>query len=984
VSRHRTALTTLCAAAFILAATSGLAAGRYDAKLRFRALRTSHFTIYYHQGEARMAARLAAIAETVRDDLARRTGLEAPPHTHVVLVDQSDIANGWSTPVPYNLIEIAAIPPPPSSFLGHHDDWLRIVFAHEYAHVHHLDRVGGVMKGARWVLGRNAATFPNLFLPQWQVEGMATWAESALTGLGRVHAADVAGVVAAASASGSASIDRAGGGLVAWPSGNTPYFLGGAFDQALAERASPQALGDLSRETARRLPFFGGGAYRKVAGESAGALWKEIFVAPPPPAAAPASEVRRLTFDGFAVSGPRLVRRRASAAAESETVYYSSQGPHRFPDIRMVGLSGGAAAHVESRFDGQAVASDGRWLYFDQLEFDGPTAIVSDLYARDLESGRVERLSRGERLSDADIDASGTRLIAVRTRDGVKQLTIRRVQRSAGGAPALANAPERVVGSPGCQYASPRWSPDAMLVAAVRQCTGSLPAIVEVAADGGTERVIASGGRNVTPAWSPGGRYVLFVSDREGGRFKLFALDRTVSAVPAAPELVLDAPGGVMWPDITRDGKTVVFTSLTEAGYDVFAAPLPQGADRFAGRQPGSAPPAGAAETPPPVQDGRQAPDPDVDAPESGAYSPWKTLLPRAWSPLLTVNGDDVEVGASTGASDVLGYHEYTAAATWNVSGKEADIAFDGPPVSGSVSYAYNRWRPSLLLSAWSSIDTVALSTGGGAVTQLAHERSQGLFAGVLVPWRRVRLAESWLAGVDVDERRLPEATGIQDRSRNAVRAGWALNSSREYGYSISHEDGLWMAVNLERVTPGLGADANAFTLTGDWRGYVPGFRRHHVAAMRLGAASSTGDAGMTRSFSLGGSGLSAAPFAMGQRVVGLLRGLPQDGRFGPAVLIANLDYRFPLARVERGIRTWPVFLRDVHGAVFADAGSAGSALDALPAAVVSIGGELAARIMLGYNWNLNLAAGAAWVRDPSRPDQAGRAAAFVRTGYAF
>ena len=983
MTRLRSALTAMCSAAFIVAATSSFAAGRYDAKLRFRVLRTSHFTIYYHQGEAPMAARLAAIAESVRDDLARRTGLDAPPHAHVVLVDQSDIANGWSTPVPYNLIEIAAIPPPPSSFLGHHDDWLRIVFTHEYAHVLHLDRVGGVMRGVRWVLGRSPATFPNLFLPQWQVEGLATWAESAVTGFGRVHAADVAGVVAAMSAPGSASIDRAGGGLVAWPSGHTPYFLGGDFDQALAERYSPQALGDLSRETARRLPFLGGGAYREVVGESAGALWKKIFSAPPPPAVAPAAEVRRLTFDGFAVSGPRVVSRRSTAGAESEAVYYSSQGPHRFPDIRMVGLTGGAAAHVVSRFDGQAVASDGRWLYFDQLEFDGPVAIVSDLYARDLESGRVVRLSHGERLSDADVDASGTRLIAVRTRDGVKQLTVWRLQRAAGGAPALASAPERVVGSPRCHYASPRWSPDAVLAAAVRQCVGSLPEIVEIAAADGTERVIASGGRNVTPTWLPGGRAVLFASDREDGRFKLFTLDRTDEAGPAAaPALVLDAPGGAMWPDVTGDGKTVVFASLTDGGYDVFAAPLPQGAGRLARPQPGPALPADPPEPSPPVQD--RGPAPDADAPISSAYSPWRTLLPRAWSPLLTVNGGDVDIGATTGASDVLGYHEYSASAMWRVSGQEADIAFDAPPVSWSVSYAYHRWRPSLLLSAWHTVETVAVSAGGSSVTQLAQERSQGLFAGVLVPWRRVRLAQSWLAGVDVDERRLPASAGVQDRSRNAVRAGWALSSSREYGYSISREDGLWMAVNLERVTPGLGADANAFSLAGDWRVYAPGFGQHHVAALRVGAASSTGDAGMTRSFSLGGSGLSSAPFAMGQRAVGLLRGLPQDERFGSAVLVANLDYRFPLSRVERGIRTWPVFLRDIHGALFADVGSAGRAMDALPAAAFSMGGELAARITLGYSWNLSLAAGAAWVRDPSRPGQRDRFAAFVRTGYAF
>ena len=211
------------------------------------------------------------------------------------------------------------------------------------------------------------------------------------------------------------------------------------------------------------------------------------------------------------------------------------------------------------------------------------------------------------------------------------------------------------------------------------------------------------------------------------------------------------------------------------------------------------------------------------------------------------MNGDDVGVGATTGASDALGYHEYTASVLWRASSQAADIGLDGPPVNWNVSYAYNRRRPSLLLSAWSAVDTVAISYAGSPEILHAEERSQGLFGGVLVPWRRVRLAQSVLGGVDIDQRHLPDAAGVADRSRNGARAGWALNSSRQYGYSISSEDGVWMAFNAEQVTTGLGADGDAFTITGDWRGYVRGVGRHHVAAVRLAAASSTGDAGMTR-----------------------------------------------------------------------------------------------------------------------------------------
>jgi hypothetical protein len=73
-----------------------------------------------------------------------------------------------------------------------------------------------------------------------------------------------------------------------------------------------------------------------------------------------------------------------------------------------------------------------------------------------------------------------------------------------------------------------------------------------------------------------------------------------------------------------------------------------------------------------------------------------------------------------------------------------------------------------------------------------------------------------------------------------------------------------------------------------------------------------------------------------------------------------------------------------VHAALFTDVGSAGPALRALPAPAFSVGAELASDLTLGYSWGLTLVAGAAWTHDPGRPDGPGRAAVFVRTGYAF
>src|SRR5437588_11532752 len=70
------------------------AAALFDPAYRFKVLPTEHFIIYFHQGEDRLASRLASIAEETWTALQRPLGTKPPPLTHVVLVDPTGLANG--------------------------------------------------------------------------------------------------------------------------------------------------------------------------------------------------------------------------------------------------------------------------------------------------------------------------------------------------------------------------------------------------------------------------------------------------------------------------------------------------------------------------------------------------------------------------------------------------------------------------------------------------------------------------------------------------------------------------------------------------------------------------------------------------------------------------------------------------------------------------------------------------------------------------
>ena len=294
----------------ILAPSLASASGRYDPRLRFQTISTTRFDIHYHQGEEPQARRLARLAEIVAAELDATLGRPSG-RVQVILVDQSDLSNGWATPLPFNTIEIAVASPAGSSLIGNTDDWLRLVFVHEYTHVVHLSRGRGWIGGLRRVFGRMPLLYPNLYLPLWQIEGIAVHEESALTGQGRVPDRNFRAIADVASAeSRFEPIDRANGGLVDWPSGQAQYVYGAYFHEFLVARYGEASLRQLTDSTAGRVPYFGSRAFKKIFKRSLGDLWREFEAASREPVAAASAKVKRLTEDGFGVAGPRLAARR--------------------------------------------------------------------------------------------------------------------------------------------------------------------------------------------------------------------------------------------------------------------------------------------------------------------------------------------------------------------------------------------------------------------------------------------------------------------------------------------------------------------------------------------------------------------------------------------------------------------------------------------------------------------------------------------------
>ncbi len=296
----------------------------------------------------------------------------------------------------------------------------------------------------------------------------------------------------------------------------------------------------------------------------------------------------------------------------------------------------------------------------------------------------------------------------------------------------------------------------------------------------GASRVVASSssGRVMTPAWMPDGSRLLFAADfpsrsaeaSSPRSFQIYSVDLATGRF----HQVTAVPGGASSPDVSPDGATLAFVSARSGGYDFFVAPI----DTRRWLDVLLDDPAAPAATP-----GESAPLVDV---KDRRYSPWRTLLPRSWTPLADTENGDFRLGLGLAGSDVIGRHAYAVSALWRTAPDHGAPVPAGRP-DWSASYSYDRWRPAFFLSASDQTSLLQLAPAEGRPARQAALREQDATAGVAVPIRKVRHTQvfqaAFNAGIDT--------LSAQGSSFATNQAGGAKRVGVQHGEGIRLVDQL-------------------------------------------------------------------------------------------------------------------------------------------------------------------------------------------------
>jgi len=791
--------------------------------------------------------------------------------------------------------------------------------------------------------------FPNLYAPDWLIEGLAVYYESRTTGRGREGEAYHDAVVGAQDAErGALPIDAAVGSGPRWPDGYRPYAFGSRFFEWVTSVWGDSAVPRLVRETARRpVPYLWlSGALRPVAGVSlaqAWTRWQGALVA-----AAPGEADRRSGSGAVLLRGLREAVSPRVSPDGREILLADDRGKD---PVHLAVLERGSGRVRElSRLNGAPgvawAATPG--FVVSELDLTDPYTVRSDLWTVGAD-GAERRLTSGARLRDPDVAPDGA-IVATELGDGTSELVVR-------DSALRALTPRE----PGVDWAQARFSPDGRTIAAVRQRDG-WPQVVLLDRSGRLLRQVTDDTALCrTPAFSPDGAWLLWSSDRSG-RAQLYAT-RTGD------------PGGRLW-QVTREpfgayapapaSDSVFYLAYHSDGFGLAAVAFDptEWVAIAAPQEPGP------RERPRRAAAAAAAPVPGVVS--EHAYRAFPSLLPRYWLPVGQTGGGAGSVGLLTSGQDVLGRHIYgmtasvgtgLAAGTW----------------TASAGYVYTRLVPWLVEASYSRSQ---LLVDTAAATPLACCRTDETGSFSLV-WRhaRWRMQLAALAGAEYER--------IGALRRAGPVASFTAAHYTQPDFAISPQDGWTLSATArERWRTDAALEYHEARLgIAAYRSLPFGGFAHAVLAVRGSAGVLAGTERVV--YGVGGIPESSLQLAPGLVLGGSVRTFPvrgygADALLGRTAASASVELRLPLALVGRGLGLLPIYLDRMSLTLFADAGAAWlprGFTTQLPLhdAIGGVGAELVSDLGAVYGTPLRLRLGVA------RPPRTGAAATwYVAFGPSF
>jgi hypothetical protein len=928
---------------------------------------SAHFRIHHRSAQRTQAEAVARAAERAWPRVTQALAWEPKSRIDVVLFSELDIANGFTTPLPFNLIGVFLTPPDEGQLLDN-SAWLDLLLVHELTHAVHLDKMRGAPRVLQAIFGRIVWFVPNLFSPGWVTEGLATWEESgreqAGQGRGRLKGPYFEAWLRAERKRGFLSLRELNADGRALPL-SKQYLYGAYFFEFLHRRYGPDKAQQMVEQYsgnigfAPRLHSMPWGATGKMMDE----LWVEFLADLNEQVAVRAAPIERVPeVTGRRVLGPLFELPTLAALPDGSVLAVVDDGL-KAPRIERLRRSAAGEVTREKvtevlRDARLEVAADGSVLVM-QPDICRSYYLGYDVYR--LQGSSLKQLTRCAHLRRA-VQLGATRS----DRGGVLATTAPTGELVAiqldGGRTRIVRLKPEAANKPTVLFAPPEGTDviDIALAADGR----TLHAVTKREADWRVvEFDLAAGAPGATPVLRLAHNAPI-ANLRHGPQgLEMLAVDAGV------PNLWRLTTSG-QWQRLTHSHTAVTahagsapdgslaMAVVSPQGYELrwmdSTAPLQVRAASLAAPAPGTTAAAAAAPAAAPTS------DPAATHTELGAerpYAAWRTLYPRSWFPAITSDRGLTAYGASTSGADAVGWHVYTAYLQYETSQREW---------LGGLEYI---WRGMHGVALERKLVAQAWTGGSGDEETTLYDRELQAQWLTLFPVPGLnslahRVSVGIGAAVDRIERVTVAGGGVARRQDERIAALLADYDSRGSNwYADGANRGLKLTLRGESYKPfesnraDAAPDYDGLVVRVDAKAYLgigPG-----VLALRLTEARARD---RTRPFQLGGATEAGRGigFALNNREIAL-RGYKGDEPqlLGQQARLATIEWRMPIVDIDRHAMVPALGINRLAATAFYDIGGAWATGTGKPASYYrGVGLELRGEVRLLYALALELRLG--------------------------
>ncbi len=892
-----------------------------DPRLNWKTFETQHFYIHYAEGYQYLAQKTANIAEQVHHKLQAKIHWQPEDKTHFIISDEMDSANGFATPLSFNRSVLFMAPPESVSSLEDFDDWLETLITHEYTHILHLDKVTGGASLLRNIFGRSFLFFPNVFQPNWLIEGLATYYETDVEkGVGRGQSSFFNMMMRSDVEQGVKSVSQVNIPNRSWPMGTVSYLYGVNFYQFIEETYGHQGIENLIENYSDNIiPFMINTNARTILNKDINELWVEYsnwlvqrYQAENSLCEDEKTEGINITNTGYDTS-VLDISADVDENKKTDSIYFVLNSAYEHAAL-MHRVNEKTNLVTEVHRGAKINTHPQAGVLIIQNEFCDEYNINTDLYILNKGNNELERITRCGRYRSASWSFDGQSIIAVKTMKGESRLVQLNLQGQITKTLWIGNHTDIVT-----QLKS---SPNGKtIVAAVfRENAGWNIEEFDLQSLKWNfithDRMI-----DMYPSYSENGKSILYSSEKSG-KYQIYKYQKDNTETSKLTNVSSGAFSSIQ----KNSQSPLYYVGYHTGGRDIYKLnEVNKLSTTLTIRE----------------EDNSISHASDVARSVEADYSALSSLQPRGWLPFLSLSDDRREYGFATIGNDALGVHNYGLTLAYDTENKW---------LVGDFLYAYaNRFS----MGYRRSTDIVKDRSGNFAVSRNVDD----IFFSVRFNDFAIEQKMQYRLGVTLNESRdgkraenIPQLREIKD---NLVGGAILFRNTKNYIRSISPADGRDVRFQAE-TTEFFESDFSGEIFTLDWREYLS-LGDQQVLAMRFVQGWSTD---RPRPFRLGGennevdlldfiSPTSESVFNKRRFTLrGYAEGLPQLR--GRRMQIGTLEYRFPGSLVERSLMSPPIGIVQWSGNIFTEAGAAYEENSA-DKYYTSVGAELQGDINLFY-----------------------------------